>query len=254
MNTSITEPIKLLWTGGWDSTYRLCEILILLKKSVQPIYLIDEQRLSTREEIKAQAEIKENLFQKFPFTKKLILSTRFYTVSDVNKNPEIHKDYLIVRDQIGLGSQYIWLAEFCYQHNICNLELGFEWTIGSKKHEFLENYLIKRTDVDYESYILDPKYEGEAFYKLLHFYDWPIWLKTRDNMVEISKSNDFYDILHLTWFCHNPIKGKPCGRCNPCKDLVWFGYDYRLPFSAKLKYYTRFMSKQSLKKIIKFNS
>ena len=29
----------LYWTGGYDSTYRLCEMLIVEKKKVQPIYV-----------------------------------------------------------------------------------------------------------------------------------------------------------------------------------------------------------------------
>ena len=36
-----TEPIKLLWTGGFDSTFRILYILVVEKKHVQPYYIID---------------------------------------------------------------------------------------------------------------------------------------------------------------------------------------------------------------------
>ncbi|MFB6318230.1 hypothetical protein [Saccharicrinis sp. FJH54] len=253
MSNSINQTIKLLWTGGWDSTYRLCEILLLLKKPVQPIYLIDENRNSTREELLAQSHIKHTLFSKFPFTQSLLYNPEYYCVSDLRFDNYIKKNYLTVKKQIGLGTQYEWLANFCNQNNISNLELGFEKTIGSKKHDFLKQYLTKRTGIDYESFVLNQKYKGEPFYELLKFYDWPIWLKTRNEMVDIAKANEFNDILHLSWFCHNPIKGKPCGRCNPCKDIIWFGFNYRLPRSAKIRYYTRFLSKSQLKKFISPN-
>ena len=29
--------VYLFWTGGYDSTYRLCELLLIEKKKVQPI-------------------------------------------------------------------------------------------------------------------------------------------------------------------------------------------------------------------------
>ena len=249
--SNANNPIRLLWTGGWDSTYRLCEILVILKIPVQPVYIIDENRKSTREEFIAQSKIKNALFSKFPYTQSLLYPTEYYSVSDISYNTKTSEYYHIVKEQIGLGTQYEWLANFCIKHNISHLELGFEKTIGSKKHAFLKHYLIKRTGIDYESYILDPKFSGDAFYELLKFYDWPIWLKTRHKMVDIAKENGFYDILHLSWFCHNPIKGKPCGRCNPCKDIIWFGFNYRLPLSAKLRYYTRFLSKSNLIKIIR---
>jgi hypothetical protein len=37
---------KLLWTSGFDSTYRLIEIILVENKKAQPIYIIDEQRTS----------------------------------------------------------------------------------------------------------------------------------------------------------------------------------------------------------------
>ena len=44
-------PLKILWTGGWDSTFQLLQLLIDQKVSVTPFYLIDEERRSTGVEI-----------------------------------------------------------------------------------------------------------------------------------------------------------------------------------------------------------
>ena len=54
-----TSKINLLWTGGWDSTYRLLEILLIEKKVVQTYYLIDQTRLSHELEMKRMDEIRK---------------------------------------------------------------------------------------------------------------------------------------------------------------------------------------------------
>lgn len=47
------EPIKMLWTGGWDSTFQLLQLLFVQKRRVAPFYLIDEPRQSTGMELLA---------------------------------------------------------------------------------------------------------------------------------------------------------------------------------------------------------
>ena len=43
-----------------------------------------------------------------------------------------------------------------------------------------------------------------------------------------AKENGFYDIMLETWFCYNPINGKPCGICNPCKYTIEEGMGFRV--------------------------
>jgi len=68
-----TEPIKLFWTWGWDSTFRLLYILVVEKKHVQPYYIIDSPRESTMHELKAMESIRSDVINKFPETKNLML-------------------------------------------------------------------------------------------------------------------------------------------------------------------------------------
>ena len=35
----VDSPRRLLWTGGWDSTYRLLDLLLVQKQHVQPYYV-----------------------------------------------------------------------------------------------------------------------------------------------------------------------------------------------------------------------
>ena len=38
-NARVDEIHYMFWTGGYDSTFRLCELLIDQKKTVQPLYV-----------------------------------------------------------------------------------------------------------------------------------------------------------------------------------------------------------------------
>ena len=54
-----TEPINLFWTGGWDSTFRLLQLIIVFRKRVQPYYIIDTTRKSVQNEKQAINKIRE---------------------------------------------------------------------------------------------------------------------------------------------------------------------------------------------------
>lgn len=49
----ISGPISILWTGGWDSTYRVVE-LSRQKVTIQPIYILDPKRESANYELGGQ--------------------------------------------------------------------------------------------------------------------------------------------------------------------------------------------------------
>lgn len=75
----------LFWTSGFDSTFRLCQLLIDENKVVQPIYIMDENtdgikmgiRKSWRKEIQTMNEIISELHYRYPHTKKLLRPTLY---------------------------------------------------------------------------------------------------------------------------------------------------------------------------------
>ena len=70
------ESVNLLWTGGWDSTFRLLSLSLLHQRPVQPYYIITWDRPSTGAEIQTMCDIKRLLFKKHPETKSLLRPTR----------------------------------------------------------------------------------------------------------------------------------------------------------------------------------
>jgi len=39
--------VNLLWTGGWDSTFRLLQLILDTRATIQPVYVIDTARRSS---------------------------------------------------------------------------------------------------------------------------------------------------------------------------------------------------------------
>lgn len=57
------EVCKILWTGGWDSTYRIVE-LFREQIQIQPIYCCDPSRGSIQREIETMENIRNTLLEK----------------------------------------------------------------------------------------------------------------------------------------------------------------------------------------------
>jgi hypothetical protein len=130
------QPVQLLWTGGWDSTFRLLHLTIGEGKIVQPFYLIDVQRLSTGQEIRTMRQIKDRLFAEHPQTKHLILPTIYTEVYDIQENITISEAFRRVRLQNYMGGQYAWLARWCAEQKIEDIELCIHR--DDRAHEVIE--------------------------------------------------------------------------------------------------------------------
>ncbi len=239
---------QLLWTGGWDSTYRLIEIVVFLKETVQPYYIIDPERRSLFYEMRAMQWIKKELFNRFPDTKKRIKPTSFIELQSIRKVDRITESYLAVCEKYPVGIQYDWLARFSYQYSIKNLELCMEKSFDPNS---IMNKILVRDRLNGNVYYkTDPALEGEAEYTLYGNFLFPIRELTKLDMYKISIKSGFDDIMNKTWFCHQPLaNGTPCGVCVPCTQLMKKGMGYRLPFYSRLRYRFRLiLSIHQLKK------
>lgn len=232
-------PVNLFWTGGWDSTFRLLQLVLTEKKLVQPYYLIDPGRKSLRHEISARRRIKDRLFKEYPHTRELILPTIYYEIGDLVEDQDLHEAYTIFREfRRGkpLDYQYLWLAAYCKQHGISEIDLSeqshgaAEYPIG--RHIF--GTFLEPVDGRREHRIADA-YLGTPVETLFRFYRWPIRSYTRCDMEEESISGGWADYLYMTWFCHSPVSGRyPCGTCDPCRLTIEDGYPQRIPWWRRL--------------------
>src|SRR5215213_431576 len=102
-------PVQLLWTGGWDSTYRLLSLLLVEQRAVQPLYVIDSERASTLHEIRAMEAIRAGVSGRLPASAAL-LATEVHVRTDFMPSAQLEAMYASLGRRVRIGSQYLWLA------------------------------------------------------------------------------------------------------------------------------------------------
>lgn len=224
--------VKLLWTSGWDSTFRLLQLVIEKEATVLPLYVIITA--SAPVEIKAINKIKKLLFKLFPETVDRILPTFFFDSHDLPDYPEINEKYNALYDKSYLGSQYTGLAKFAKYLGINDLELSIH--VDDTAYKFIKSDVIKNEDRNGEYYSLDPAMEDSNPLSLFKPFRLPMLEWTKVAMKEHAIKTGTLDIMKLTWFCHKPKNGEPCGICNPCKYSIQEGMEFRFSKKALFRY------------------
>lgn len=233
-----SKTIHLFWTGGFDSTFRLCQIILDEHKTVQPIYVntlstdgyfllgSKIKRKNVNFEKKAMNKIRNYLYKNYPISKKLLLKTIYVTKinEDPNYNIAMKNIYFkkfgilapLLNQPFGYFSrpynQYTTLAHYSknYKYPIeiavekCNTGLSLlsrKYRIGKGHHcKFTKN---KPND-----------------FKIFDKIRFPIIYLTKNDMLEIATKNNYDKVLKLTWSCWFPKNGFPCGNCDMCLHRI----------------------------------
>lgn len=224
---------NLLWTSGWDSTFRLLQIILIEKKSVQPIYIIDKDRKSLNNELEAIERIKIKIQKEYPEAYSLILPTWFIEKKEIIINKEITQSAQYINSLVRMGSQYIWLAQFCIKYNLSNIEISLDKNPDPKSFIYFltDNYL----QTDYKNSKNKRTYNNID--TLFKYFSFPVITYSKKEMLTIIKKNYWEDIMDLTWFCHKPKKNKPCGKCVPCIGVIKKELGFRIPVLNRMKGY-----------------
>ncbi len=127
-NNEKNETVNLLWTGGWDSTYRLI-VLSRQDITVQPIYLYGDGRNSITHEREAQQAILKEL-KSHRDTVANILPLLEYDINQLGENIAISSAYRNITSTRKLGSQYEWLAKFAHEYGKCEVCVESPRTTG----------------------------------------------------------------------------------------------------------------------------
>jgi hypothetical protein len=229
-----TEPsIRLLWTAGWDSTYRLLVALLVHRKAVHPYYLVDPGRPSTPNERRAMEQIAAALAKKHPQAAALLHPLVVCSVAELKPDEQITARFERLRAQSHLGGQYDWLARFAVQNGLVDLELSIHQ--DDRAAMFLQPHVVREDGGGDPYFRLRDDPPDEALRIFQHFR-FPIFDKTKRDMERDAKQHGFADLMELTWFCHVPTPdGKPCGRCNPCRYTIEEGLARRIPLCTRLR-------------------
>ncbi len=231
------EPAKLLWTGGWDSTYRLLELLLAKARPVEPWYLIDPARRSTGAELRAMRAIKEGVRARHPAAAALLAPTRYRELADVRPAPAITAAFERIRRGSGIGGQYEWLARFAEQEALEGLEMSVADRDG-KVFRVLQPWLVRAGPPEDPWFAPAPDCADPDFLALFRRFRFPVFGITKPDMSAAARRAGFHDLLERTSFCHRPrADDTACGVCNPCACAMEEGMSWRLPFLSRVRYH-----------------
>lgn len=225
MNSN-NETVNLLWTSGWDSTYRLMDLL-LQGRTIQPYYICFRKRKSTAMELKRIDEIREYLVGKDKKFAQAILPTIIIEEESIQEVPEIRESYQKITQNHYLGNQYVLLASYACNSGIRNLELSIH--ADDKARQVIKN------DVEFVNDHWGGYYRIKADSKtpaaeMFRDFVFPILTISKLEMQEDARKRGFLDVMEMTWFCHRPTPdGKPCGMCHPCIYTRREGLGRRVP-------------------------
>ena len=212
------KPNYVFWTGGYDSTFRVCELLIVYKVPVQPIYLIYNLdsaketdywvRKNRKQEKEAMNRIKEELFKKFPYTKNLLYDTIYI------KEDKKHDKYDRAFRELNLWPkkrrihQYSHLGKISYLMKTY-IDIG---VLGIHQRKSFVKFLHKNLVKEDGNYLLNLNRQHP-----LHYLKFPLFKKTKKMLCKISKKYNFENILQQSWSCWFPKNdGTTCGKCPMC--------------------------------------
>ncbi len=237
---------KILWTGGWDSTFRILYATVVDGKRVEPHYIVDTGRPSSLQELRAISDIRRALRTSYPEAYERLSPLQITLRNEIPEDRDITDAWKRLRQTMELARQYDWLARYAKSRNLTALELGVE-TDGRDDgvHSFLRENVDRTPSGTYRL-----KREAATGGELFARFEFPILDHTKVKMREIARQRGFLEILEQSWFCHEPINGRPCGMCNPCVSVVNQGMGYRLTKKALFCcYVVQFVRKSPLSKL-----
>ena len=226
--------VNLLWTGGWDSTFQLLRLALIHQVRVTPYYLRDPTRPSTGIEILTMDRIKARLFDEHPHARRLIQPTQYFGVSELAPDRAITAAFnRTLREKI-MGSQYDWLARFCKQHAIADMELCIHR--DDKAHAVIEHCVREHLSPrGYRTWRIDPKQRRSREYLLFGRFSFPLFDLSKLEMARVAEECGWNDLMYMTWFCHRPRRNlQPCGRCAPCRYTIEEGLGWRIPLGSRM--------------------
>jgi hypothetical protein len=230
------EPINLFWTGGWgsrsrrlgwDSTFRLCSVLLLEGGSVQPYYVLDTDRPSVVRELRAMEAIRVRLSERSPNARLRFLPTLIRLKGEIRLNSSVTAAYRQLSAITWTGIQYEWLCRFADEVGLADIEVCLIRPLSHSAFELTAWLVAELEGQGHQCRMRNNPRRPEL--ELFRSFRFPTIHLSKLEMRSLACQHGFSDILEMTWFCHTPMKeGRPCGQCTPCQIVKESGLSERL--------------------------
>ena len=236
-NEKIRPEVHLLWSGGWDGTFRLLQ-LAEAGAEIHPYYVTDPRRESHEYEKHAMEKIIAAARERFDAK---ICEITFYDKDWILENcadEKISSAFRTLRERYHVGLQYEWFA-LLTKHLGLKMEAGIVNQYHGKVEQAIDNegMLVPiENDILPGRYCILPKEGNDLASTLFGNLILPIIRYTKKDEERIAREKDWISIMEMSWFCHTPIDGQPCGLCGPCDDAMNTGMEWRMPKEAQKRY------------------
>jgi len=227
---STTRTIDLLWTGGWDSTFRLMSALRMEGAQVRPHYVIDPASPCTEVELDAMQRVRDALRRDHPELAERLLPPASASLDDLREDDAESQRFARLSSRAGLGRHYEWLGRYARHAGVEELEVGCNREDPAMS--VLKGSLRRVRETPFATYRLADDVRGNDL-RLFERLTFPLADLTRAEMRRIAVDAGFLDTLELTWFCLSPRRGEPCGVCAKCHHVVVEGQEHRLPAMSR---------------------
>jgi len=219
----VSAIVNILWTAGWDSTFRVADLVLNQRRPVQPWYVSTPRRRSTKRELATQQRIRDALVAMEPAAAELLAPGIVWRYDDIPADPAVTARRAALAARSTLGAQYDGLARLAQAQDV-TLELCVHR--DDKAQAFLAHDVTRDADGTYRlrADVTDPAL------RLFERFTFPLFDLTKTEMEERAAAGGFSHIMEMTWFCHAPLlDGKACGCCPPCRYTREEGLGRRVP-------------------------
>ncbi len=227
---------NLFWTGGFDSTFRLLQLIEDPKVSLINLFFL-ALNIDNIEETSLKRRSVKNEIESINKVLKIIDTTKInkLNIFGPHKNLIEYKFILddfkflnfIIRDEINysddLKNAYSKLfdmdivprekSQYGAITQIMN-ELDITAEVCIEKDGGLYNQISQFVEINGD---LSKKIEGSELGEVFKRYNMPLFWIDKKNMLEESSLKKWTHILSETWTCWYPVKDKQCGLCFACQ-------------------------------------
>jgi hypothetical protein len=232
---SASTVVNLLWTSGWDSTFRLLQLLHETDAVIQPWYVVFEERISTGFELQSMEQIRNSIGAMERPLASRVLPTMYRGGRELRSAPNdvIFEQIERLRQQAVLGYQYHALSVLAREQNLDGLELAVHQ--DDVAHRFIAPVAQRIETSIGATYRLNRELDDPDM-EMFRPFAFPVLDWTKPEMERYAAERGLSHIMDLTWFCHEPRGKRPCGVCGPCSFTQYEGMGRRVPVLGRLKH------------------
>jgi hypothetical protein len=218
----------VLWTGGWDSTFRVADLVLHHRRTVQPHYGLNPYRDSRHAELRTMDRLREEMIALDPSAERRLRPVQVYAAHKLAPDPSVQDPWARIHSAYEVGSQYGWLVRMARQNGLDDLELSIH--VDDRAQELVAGNVVHDDAPppdDLGRIVADPT---DPDLRIFDCFTFPLFKVSKPQMAALAGERGFATVMESTWFCHQPTwRRQPCGRCGPCRYTRDEGLARRVP-------------------------